>query len=47
MAMCARKDLMRDLKKRRAAFRKKMGEAFFEELEANIDQKMVVVAERQ
>lgn len=47
MAMCARKELEKELQERRAAFRKKMGDGFLEELKSRIDCRMVVVHEQQ
>ena len=47
MAMCARKDLREDLKRRREVFRKEVGEAFLDELKSRIDRKMVVINGQQ
>ena len=47
MAMCARKDLERKLRRRREAFRKEMEGSFLGKLKSRIDHRMVVVHGKQ
>ena len=47
MAMCARKDLMAELQKRRAAFSQKIGKGFCEQLKEAVSQRMVAVKIKQ